>query len=160
MLPRNHYLKQTFQDSTHFPDGFEKGGLSDIQARLVRKQGALINALIADEVADPTSEDLHILKVIASLSTPKNPAEQAWMKYQALVKAKQAIAPSKTRSSKPKTAKPEASADEPTEKAPSKKATKDTDKTPAAKAAPKAESKAAAKTTKVPKATKKTSENA
>jgi uncharacterized protein len=143
MLPRNHYLKQIFQDPTHFPDGFEKGGLSDIQARLVRKQGALINALIADEVADPTSEDLHILKVIANLSTPKNPAEQAWVKYQSVVKAKQASAPSKARSSKPKAAKTET----PAEPAPAKKA---------AKATPKTAAKAAVKT---PKATTKTSES-
>ena len=87
MLPREHYLKQAFQDSTHFPDGFEKGGLSDIQARLIRKNGTLINALSIDEVSDPTTEDLHLLKVIANQSSPKNPVEQAWVKYLSLVKS-------------------------------------------------------------------------
>jgi len=87
MLPREHYLKQSFQDPIHFPDGFEKGGLSDIQARLVRKNGVLINALSIDEVSDPTTEDLHLLKVIANQSSPKNPVEQAWVKYLSLVKS-------------------------------------------------------------------------
>ena len=87
MLPREHYLKQAFQDSVHFPNGFEKGGLSDIQARLIRKNGTLINALCIDEVSDPTAEDLHILKVIANQSSPRNPVEQAWVKYLSIVKS-------------------------------------------------------------------------
>jgi len=86
MLPREHYLKQAFQDLVHFPNGFEKGGLSDIQARLVRKNGTLVSALCIDEVSDPTPEDLHILKVIANQSSPKNPVEQAWVKYLSIVK--------------------------------------------------------------------------
>jgi len=103
MLPRDHYLKQAFSDPVHFPNGFEKGGLSDIQARLVRKNGTLINALCIDEVSDPTSDDLHMLKVIANQSAPKNPVEQAWMKYLSQVKSLTAA------SAKPKTkAKPKA----------------------------------------------------
>lgn len=105
MLPRDHYLKQTFQDAVNFPDGFEKGGLSDIQARLIRKQGVLINALTMDEVSDPTADDLHILKVIANQSAPKSPIEQAWVKYLSIVKARQASAPTKTSKAKAK-AKP------------------------------------------------------
>jgi uncharacterized protein YifE (UPF0438 family) len=111
MLPREHYLKQTFQDAVNFPDGFEKGGLSDIQARLIRKQGVLINALMMDEVSDPTTEDQHILKVIANQSAPKSPIEQAWIKYLAIVKTRQVSAPAKTK------AKPKAKAAEPKEKA-------------------------------------------
>lgn len=88
MLPREHYLRQTFLDGVNFPDGFEKGGLSDIQARLIKKNGVLINALIADEVSDPTPEDLHILKVVANQSVPRSPVEQAWMKYMSIVQAK------------------------------------------------------------------------
>lgn len=103
MLPRDHYLKQTFQDAVNFPDGFEKGGLSDIQARLVRKHGALINAITQDEVSDATTDDLHILKVIANQSTPKSPIEQAWVKYLSIVKARQALAPAKTSKTKAKT---------------------------------------------------------
>ncbi|AQT60569.1 hypothetical protein CBP51_07785 [Cellvibrio mixtus] len=129
MLPREHYLKQTFQDAVNFPEGFEKGGLSDIQARLVRKHGALINAITQEEVSDPTTDDLHILKVIANQSVPKSPVEQAWVKYVSIVKARQAAAPAKT--SKPKATKtksPEPAA-EPAEAAP--KATKKTKKTEA-----------------------------
>ncbi len=111
MLPREHYLKQTFQDAVNFPDGFEKGGLSDVQARLIRKQGVLINALMMDEVSDPTTEDQHILKVIANQSAPKSPIEQAWIKYLAIVKTRQVSAPAKTK------AKPKAKAAEPKEKA-------------------------------------------
>lgn len=103
MLPRDHYLKQTFQDAVNFPDGFEKGGLSDIQARLIRKQGVLVNALMMEEVSDPTTDDQHILKVIANQSAPKSPIEQAWVKYLSIVKARQASAPAKT--SKAKAAK-------------------------------------------------------
>ena len=88
MLPREHYLRQTFLDGVNFPDGFEKGGLSDIQARLIKKNGVLINALIAEEVSDPTPEDLHILKVVANQSVPRSPVEQAWMKYMSIVQAK------------------------------------------------------------------------
>ena len=109
MLPRDHYLKQTFQDAINFPDGFEKGGLSDIQARLIRKQGVLVNALTVEEVADPTPDDLHILKVIANQSAPKSPIEQAWVKYLSIVKTRQASAPAKsgkTKTAKAKTAEP------------------------------------------------------
>jgi uncharacterized protein YifE (UPF0438 family) len=108
MLPRDHYLKQTFQDAVNFPDGFEKGGLSDIQARLIRKQGVLVNALSVDEVSDPTADDLHILKVIANQSAPKSPIEQAWVKYLSIVKARQASAPSKskTKATKAKATEP------------------------------------------------------
>lgn len=137
MLPREHYLKQTYQDGVNFPNGLEKGGLSDIQARLIRKHGALINALTMDEVSDPTTEDLHILKVIANQSAPKSPVEQAWIKYLNLVKANQANSP---KASKSKTAKPaKAAADkaEPIEAEPKPaKADNKTDKP--AKAEPKA----------------------
>lgn len=112
MLPREHYLKQTFQDAVNFPEGFEKGGLSDVQARLIRKQGVLINALMQEEVSDPTAEDQHMLKVVANQSAPKSPIEQAWVKYLAIVKTRQASAPPKTK------AKPKAKATEPKEKEP------------------------------------------
>ncbi len=120
MLPREHYLKQTFQDAVNFPEGFEKGGLSDIQARLVRKHGALINAITQEEVSDPTTDDLHILKVVANQSAPKSPIEQAWIKYTSIVKTRQAAAPAKA--SKPKTSK--AKATNPTETPPVKTAKK------------------------------------
>lgn len=103
MLPRDHYLKQAFQDLTHFPNGFEKGGLSDIQARLIRKHGTLITALSIDEVSDATPDDLHILKVIANQSAPKSPVEQAWVKYLTIVK--NLAAASKGKPAKPKPAK-------------------------------------------------------
>lgn len=110
MLPREHYLKQTYQDGTNFPNGFEKGGLSDIQGRLIRKHGVLINALTLDEVSDPTADDLHILKVIANQSAPKSPVEQAWIKYLNIVKANQANNPknSRAKTTKAKTAETKA----------------------------------------------------
>ncbi len=135
MLPRDHYLKQTFQDAVNFPDGFEKGGLSDIQARLIRKQGVLINALTVEEVSDPTADDLHILKVIANQSAPKSPIEQAWVKYLSIVKARQASAPAKTskaKAAKTKTAEPiaeETKTTEPAAKPAKTKAPKKTAKT-------------------------------
>jgi uncharacterized protein YifE (UPF0438 family) len=138
MLPREHYLKQTFQDAVNFPDGFEKGGLSDVQARLVRKQGVLINALMQDEVSDPTTEDQHILKVIANQSAPKSPIEQAWIKYLAIVKTRQASAPPKTKA-KPKAKTAETKDAEPKEIAAEEKA---------AEAKPKAAAAKPAKTTK------------
>ena len=112
MLPRDHYLKQAFQDLIHFPNGFEKGGLSDIQARLIRKHGTLITALFIDEVSDATPEDLHILKVIANQSAPKSPVEQAWIKYLTIVKNLSSTG--KGKSVKPKVAKapPEAPAEQ------------------------------------------------
>jgi len=125
MLPRDHYLKQTFQDAVNFPDGFEKGGLSDIQARLIRKQGVLVNALTVEEVSDPTIDDLHILKVIANQSAPKSPIEQAWVKYLSIVKARQASAPAKTSKAKATKAKAaEPAAEEPKTDEPVAKATK------------------------------------
>ncbi len=145
MLPREHYLKQTFQDVVNFPDGFEKGGLSDIQARLVRKQGVLINALMQEEVSDPTTEDQHILKVIANQSAPKSPIEQAWVKYLAIVKTRQASAPPKSK------AKPKAKAAEPKEKAVEAK-----DVEPKEKAAPAKPKAAETKPAKAPKKAAKT----
>lgn len=139
MLPRDHYLKQAFQDPINFPDGFEKGGLSDIQARLVRKNGALISALIVDEVSDATPDDLHILKVIANHSAPKSPVEQAWMKYINVVKKLQAANSSKAKTkAKPAKATIEKADDdvsvtEKPAKAPSAKASKTTTKEEPAK---------------------------
>lgn len=130
MLPREHYLKQTFQDAVNFPEGFEKGGLSDIQARLVRKHGALIHAITQDEVSDATPDDLHILKVIASQSVPKNPVEQAWVKYLSIVKSRQAAQPAKPakpKATKAKAAEPVAAAPQeepPAKPAPAKPAAK------------------------------------
>jgi uncharacterized protein YifE (UPF0438 family) len=135
MLPREHYLKQTFQDAVNFPDGFEKGGLSDIQARLIRKQGVLINALSMDEVSDPTAEDQHMLKVIANQSAPKSPIEQAWAKYLSIVKSRQAAAPAKPTKAKAGKAKA-AAVSEPVEKEakPAKAVKKTTKATKTAKA--------------------------
>lgn len=132
MLPRDHYLKQTFQDAVNFPDGFEKGGLSDIQARLIRKQGVLVNALTMEEVSDPTADDLHMLKVIANQSAPKSPIEQAWVKYLSIVKARQAAAPakvSKTKTAKAKATEEDTQTAEPTAKPAKAKAAKKTAKT-------------------------------
>ncbi len=130
MLPRDHYLKQTFQDAVNFPDGFEKGGLSDIQARLIRKQGVLVNALTMEEVSDPTADDLHILKVIANQSAPKSPIEQAWVKYLSIVKSRQASAPAKSSKAKAKAKPAEPAAEEPKAAEPPKaKTTKKTAKT-------------------------------
>ncbi|MEN0039149.1 MAG: DUF413 domain-containing protein [Cellvibrio sp.] len=117
MLPRDHYLKQTFQDAINFPDGFEKGGLSDIQARLIRKQGVLVNALMMEEVSDATADDQHILKVIANQSAPKSPIEQAWVKYLSIVKTRQAAAPAKTSKAKATKAKAAEPAEEETKAA-------------------------------------------
>lgn len=88
MLPREHYLKQPFKDPVHFPAGFEHTSrLSSSQARLIRKHGALITALCRSEVTNPTTEDRHLLKVIARQAAPKNPVEQAWLKYLALTES-------------------------------------------------------------------------
>lgn len=88
MLPREHYLKQPFKDPVHFPGGFEHTGrLSTSQGRLIRKHGALITALCRSEVANPTDDDRHLLKVIARQAAPKNPVEQAWLKYLALTES-------------------------------------------------------------------------
>lgn len=124
MLPREHYLKQTFQDAVNFPDGFEKGGLSDIQARLVRKHGALINAITQEEVSDATPEDQHILKVIANQSVPKNPIEQAWIKYLSVVKTRQAAAPTKTPKTKATKVKPAEASEKSAPETPTKAAKK------------------------------------
>lgn len=96
MLPREHYLKQQFQDPANFPDGFEAGGLSGIQARLIKKHGMLISALIEENVSDPTPDDLHLLKVIANQVAPKNPVEQAWIKYTSITRSKQENQTTKT----------------------------------------------------------------
>lgn len=108
MLPREHYLKQPFQDLHNFPEGFEKGGLSSVQARLIRKHGVLISALCDDNVVDANNEDEHLLKVLANQGSPKTPVEQAWMKYLSLIKAREAAAtptPAKTSKSKAKAEK-------------------------------------------------------
>ena len=151
MLPREHYLKQSFADSVHFPNGFEKGGLSDIQARLLRKNGTLISALCIDEVSDPTPEDLHILKVIANQSSPKNPVEQAWVKYLSVVKSLATTNPKGKSKAKAKPApaveaEPVKPAEKPIAKASKiteKTAEKSAEKAPATKAAAKAPAKKA-----------------
>lgn len=102
MLPREHYLKQSFQDLANFPNGFEAAGISDIQARLLKKHGALISALLDENVSDPSAEDLHLLKVIANQVAPKTPVEQAWLKYTSLIKNKQSQPAKSSRATKKK----------------------------------------------------------
>ncbi len=93
MLPREHYLRQPFTDATHFPEGLEASGqFSGIQARLLRKHGQLITALINDEVTNPNDEDLHLLKVLDGHSVPRTPVEQAWLKYRRVVAEREAQA--------------------------------------------------------------------
>ncbi len=84
MLPRNHYLKQSYCD-THLSCDLEKAGMSAAQARLIKKHGILIRALLESQVADPSAEDQHLLKVIERGCNPRTPLEQAWLKYLELI---------------------------------------------------------------------------
>lgn len=84
MLPRSHYLKQPYRD-THLSKGLEKAGLSAAQARLIKKHGILIRALLESQVTDPSADDQHLLKVIERGCNPRTPLEQAWLKYLELI---------------------------------------------------------------------------
>ena len=82
MLPREHYLKQPFQGcrDLHNPEA-----LTSAQARLLKKHGSLITALLNDEVLNPTLADMRTIRVITQKSAPTNPVEQTWLKYEALL---------------------------------------------------------------------------
>lgn len=80
MLPREHYLKQPFQG---LRDLHNQEALNSAQARLVKKHGSLITALLNNEVLNPTLADMRTLKVISQRNAPTNPVEQAWLKYEA-----------------------------------------------------------------------------
>ncbi|WP_049721342.1 DUF413 domain-containing protein [Gilvimarinus polysaccharolyticus] len=82
MLPREHYLKQPFQ-GLHALHNQE--ALSSAQARLVKKHGTLIVALLNNDVLNPTLADMRTVKVISQKNAPTNPIEQAWLKYDALI---------------------------------------------------------------------------
>lgn len=84
MLPRSHYLKQPYRD-THLARDLETAGMSAAQARLIKKHGILIRALLEGQVTDPSAEDQHLLKVIERGCNPRTPLEQAWLKYLELV---------------------------------------------------------------------------
>lgn len=84
MLPRSHYLKQPYRD-TRLPCELEKAGMSAAQARLIKKHGILIRALLEGQVTDANAEDLHLLKVIQRGCNPRTPLEQAWLKYLELI---------------------------------------------------------------------------
>lgn len=86
MLPREHFLKQPFDDREHFPDGLARSGqFSPSQARLIRRHGTLIRALARGEVTNPTDADRQLLRVIAREAPPRQPVELAWLKYLGLI---------------------------------------------------------------------------
>lgn len=82
MLPREHYLKQTFSGLGLLPADHS---LSPAQLRLLKKHGTLITALLGDEVINPTLDDMRLVKTIRQQCAPTNPIEQAWLKYQSLL---------------------------------------------------------------------------
>ncbi|WP_052480990.1 DUF413 domain-containing protein [Gilvimarinus agarilyticus] len=82
MLPREHYLKQAFQGHNNLK---KPEALTSAQARLLKKHGALITALLNDEVLNPTLADMRTVRIITQKSAPTNPVEQAWLKYEALL---------------------------------------------------------------------------
>lgn len=84
MLPRSHYLKQPYRD-TQLSSGLEQAGMSAAQARLIKKHGILIRALLEGQVTDPSADDQHLLKVIERGCNPRTPLEQAWLKYLELI---------------------------------------------------------------------------
>ncbi len=81
MLPREHYIKQPF---------YGLGGLADAnkltseQQRLIKKHGALITALLNDEVLNPNLADMRLVKIVTQKSAPTTPVEQAWLKFESL----------------------------------------------------------------------------
>ncbi|MDO3381908.1 DUF413 domain-containing protein [Gilvimarinus algae] len=86
MLPREHYLKQPFHGLQQLTD---TSSLTSAQTRLIKKHGALITALLSDEVLNPNLADLRLVKTLSNKSAPTNPVEQAWLKYEALLQAQQ-----------------------------------------------------------------------
>ncbi len=82
MLPREHYLKQPFTGLAQLPANHT---LTPPQLRLVKKHGALISALLGDEVLNPSLEDMHLVKVLGQECAPTTPVELAWLKFQSLV---------------------------------------------------------------------------
>lgn len=91
MLPRSHYLKQPYCD-TRLPRDLGKAGMSAAQARLIKKHGILIRALLENQVTDPSTEDLHLLKAIQRGCNPRTPLEQAWLKYLDLIEQQPPLA--------------------------------------------------------------------
>ncbi|WP_339614712.1 DUF413 domain-containing protein [uncultured Gilvimarinus sp.] len=82
MLPREHYLKQPFQGHRDLQN---PEALTSAQSRLIKKHGSLITALLNDDVLNPSLSDMRTVKIITQKSTPTNPVEQAWLKYEALL---------------------------------------------------------------------------
>ncbi|MDO3387050.1 DUF413 domain-containing protein [Gilvimarinus sp. SDUM040013] len=78
MLPREHYLKQPYHGANDLNDTHP---LTSAQLRLIKKHGALINALLQDEVLNPNFADMQLLKAIDGKSSATNPVAHAWLKY-------------------------------------------------------------------------------
>ncbi|UTF59998.1 DUF413 domain-containing protein [Gilvimarinus sp. DA14] len=81
MLPREHYIKQPFYGLSDLNNASD---LTSAQMRLIKKHGALITALLNDEVLNPNLADLRLVKIVTNKSAPTTPVEQAWLKFESL----------------------------------------------------------------------------
>lgn len=82
MNSRAYYLNRLFLDPVHYPYGVEKSGdYSIAEVALLSSHGTLCQALMNDEVSDPSSSDRRLIKVARGQEEPKTRLERVWLKY-------------------------------------------------------------------------------
>ena len=82
MNTRSYWLSKRFSDPKRYPYGLSRSGDFTIsQSQLLESQGNLIQALLRDEVADPTQEDMALKKAIQAGDIQFNNLASTWIKY-------------------------------------------------------------------------------
>jgi len=88
MMTREYWLSKGFQDRSSYPYGLSRSGDFTIrQSQLLEDNGTFIQALLNDQVVNPTKDDLLIRELICSGSDSDDELVNAWLKY-SRIKAK------------------------------------------------------------------------
>jgi uncharacterized protein YifE (UPF0438 family) len=82
---RDYWLSREFSDNSSFPYGIARSGDFTIrQSEILNTKGALISALIKNEVLDPNSEDRRLKKSILANGSGQDEIAATWLMYSRL----------------------------------------------------------------------------
>lgn len=82
MKTRAHWCSKSFYDSKKFPYGFSRSGIFTYkESELLESKGHLLQALVNEEVFDPTPEDLVFVRAFKAGDFSQTFETQVWWKY-------------------------------------------------------------------------------
>ncbi|MET1257055.1 DUF413 domain-containing protein [Aliikangiella maris] len=82
MKNRAYWCRKPFYDNKKFPYGFSRSGVFTYkESALLESKGYLFKALVEEQVADPSTDDLAFVKAIKSGEYDNCFETQVWWKY-------------------------------------------------------------------------------